>query len=100
METRTARADALLLLTATIWGFAFVAQRVGMAYVGPFTFNGVRFALGSLSLVPLLYVLDRRPYCWAADWPVSSCLRAPPCSKSAWSIRPPAMPASLPGSMS
>ncbi len=61
METRTARADALLLLTATIWGFAFVAQRVGMAYVGPFTFNGVRFALGSLSLVPLLYVLDRRP---------------------------------------
>ncbi len=61
MDTRTARADALLLLTATIWGFAFVAQRVGMEYVGPFTFNGVRFALGSLSLVPLLFVLDRRP---------------------------------------
>lgn len=60
MNTRTARADALLLLTATIWGFAFVAQRVGMAYVGPFTFNAVRFALGSLSLVPLLFVLDRR----------------------------------------
>ncbi len=61
MNTRTARADGLLLLTATIWGFAFVAQRVGMAYVGPFTFNGVRFALGSLSLVPLLFILDRRP---------------------------------------
>ncbi len=61
MNTRTARADALLLLTATIWGFAFVAQRVGMEYVGPFTFNGVRFALGSLSLVPLLFILDRRP---------------------------------------
>lgn len=61
MNTRTARADALLLLTATIWGFAFVAQRVGMAYVGPFTFNGVRFALGSLSLVPLLFIYDRRP---------------------------------------
>ena len=61
MIARTARADILLLLTATIWGFAFVAQRVGMAYVGPFTFNGVRFALGSLSLVPLLFVLDRRP---------------------------------------
>lgn len=57
MNLRTYRADALLLLTATIWGFAFVAQRVGMAYVGPFTFNGVRFALGSLSLVPLLVVL-------------------------------------------
>jgi drug/metabolite transporter (DMT)-like permease len=61
MDTRTVRADVLLLLTATIWGFAFVAQRVGMEYVGPFTFNGVRFALGSLSLIPLLFVLDRRP---------------------------------------
>jgi drug/metabolite transporter (DMT)-like permease len=44
----------MLLLTAIIWGFAFVAQRVGAAYVGPFTFNGVRFALGSLSLVPVI----------------------------------------------
>ena len=60
MPLRTYRADALLLLTATIWGFAFVAQRVGMAYVGPYTFNGVRFALGSLSLVPLLLFLERR----------------------------------------
>ena len=31
-----------LLLAATIWGIAFVAQSVGMEYVGPFTFNGVR----------------------------------------------------------
>ena len=45
--------DGLLLLTATIWGLAFVAQRVGMRYIGPFTFNGVRFALGSVSLLPL-----------------------------------------------
>lgn len=60
MNVRTYRADALLLLTATIWGFAFVAQRVGMEYVGPFTFNGVRFALGSLSLVPLLFLMEHR----------------------------------------
>ena len=60
MGVRTYRADTLLLLTATIWGFAFVAQRVGMDYVGPYTFNGVRFALGSLSLVPLLFWLQRR----------------------------------------
>ena len=60
MDVRTYRADALLLLTATIWGFAFVAQRVGMDYVGPFTFNGVCFALGSLSLVPLLFLMDRK----------------------------------------
>jgi len=48
------QADLLLLLTATIWGFAFVAQRMGMAHVGPFTFNGVRFALGALALLPLI----------------------------------------------
>jgi drug/metabolite transporter (DMT)-like permease len=48
------KSDAILLLTALIWGFAFVAQRAGMAYVEPFIFNGVRFALGTLSLLPLL----------------------------------------------
>jgi drug/metabolite transporter (DMT)-like permease len=54
MANRTAKSDGLLLLTATIWGFAFVAQRIGMAYVGPFTFNGIRFALGTLVLLPFL----------------------------------------------
>ena len=49
------RANLLLLLAAAIWGFAFVAQRVGMEYLGPFTFNGIRFALGSLSLLPLIW---------------------------------------------
>ncbi len=52
---QTVRSDGLLLLTAVIWGFAFVAQRVGMEYVGPFGFNGVRFALGCLVLLPFLY---------------------------------------------
>jgi drug/metabolite transporter (DMT)-like permease len=55
MNDSTLKSDLLLLLTAAIWGFAFVAQRVGMEHVGPFTFNGIRFALGSLSLVPLLF---------------------------------------------
>jgi drug/metabolite transporter (DMT)-like permease len=48
------RSDLLLFLASMIWGFAFVAQRVGMDYVGPFTYNGVRFALGTLVLVPFL----------------------------------------------
>jgi drug/metabolite transporter (DMT)-like permease len=52
---QTLRADGLLLLTALIWGFAFVAQRVGIEHVGPFGFNGVRFGLGSLVLMPLLW---------------------------------------------
>ncbi len=48
-------ADLLLFLTAAIWGFAFVAQRVGMAHMGPFTFNTIRFSLGALSLLPILH---------------------------------------------
>lgn len=59
MKSAALKSDVLLLLTATIWGFAFVAQRLGMDHVGPFTFNGVRFALGSLSLLPL-WLLSRR----------------------------------------
>ena len=54
MKTPTLKSDALLLFASAIWGFAFVAQRIGMDYVGPFTFNGVRFALGSLVLLPLI----------------------------------------------
>ncbi len=54
MNTQALKSDILLLLTAIIWGFAFVAQRAGMSYVGPFTFNAVRFALGSLVLLPLI----------------------------------------------
>ncbi len=40
--------EALLLLTAIIWGFAFVAQRKGMESLDPMLFNGLRFALGAL----------------------------------------------------
>ena len=55
MKIQTLKSDALLLLASAIWGFAFVAQRVGMDYVGPFLFNGVRFALGGLVLLPLIF---------------------------------------------
>jgi len=56
------KSNLLLLLTAVIWGFAFVAQRAGMEYIGPFTFNTARFTLGSLSLVPLLLINKRRKF--------------------------------------
>jgi drug/metabolite transporter (DMT)-like permease len=55
MDKRAFRADILLLLTAGIWGFGFVAQSSGMDYLGPFTYNGIRFILGSLSLLPLIF---------------------------------------------
>jgi drug/metabolite transporter (DMT)-like permease len=54
------KSNLLLLLTAVIWGFAFVAQRSGMEYIGPFTFNTARFALGSISLIPLLVINKKR----------------------------------------
>ncbi len=59
MKSQLLKSDLLLLITALIWGSAFVAQRIGMDYVGPFTFNAVRFALGSLSLVPLVLITGR-----------------------------------------
>jgi len=71
VKRSTLTSDALLLITATIWGFAFVAQRAGMDYVGPFTYNGVRFALGCLSLAPLLRGSRHAPLVTAlppADW--------------------------------
>jgi len=59
-DSQRLRANLLLLLTAVIWGFAFVAQRSGMEFVGPFTFNAIRFLIGGLMLIPLMITLDRR----------------------------------------
>lgn len=54
MNKFTIRQSLLLLLTASIWGVAFVAQSVGMDYVGPYTFNAARFLLGAAFLLPVL----------------------------------------------
>lgn len=54
------KSSLLLILAALIWGFAFVAQRQGMEHTGPFTFNAVRFVLGAISLIPLIWVMDRK----------------------------------------
>ncbi|MEH2942991.1 DMT family transporter [Lachnospiraceae bacterium KK002] len=49
----------LLFLTACIWGVAFVAQSVGMDYVGPLTFNCVRSLLGGAVLIPCIWFLEK-----------------------------------------
>ena len=49
-----------MLLSAVIWGLAFVAQRASMEFVGPFTFTGIRFALGGLVLIPWVIGLRRK----------------------------------------
>jgi drug/metabolite transporter (DMT)-like permease len=53
------RAELMLLTTALIWGTAFVAQRSGMDFVGPFTFNGIRFLIGALVMIPVIVIMDK-----------------------------------------
>ena len=52
--------NVLLMLAALIWGSAFVAQSVGMDYLGPFSFNCVRSFMGSLVLLPVIWFMDRQ----------------------------------------
>lgn len=59
MKTLNIRNSLILLLTATIWGTAFVAQSLGMNYLGPFTFNMVRCIIGGLVLIPVILVFDK-----------------------------------------
>ena len=58
MKTGQMKNSLLLLLTAFIWGVAFVAQSVGGEAVGCFTFNGVRSLIGAAVLIPVIYFLD------------------------------------------
>lgn len=51
--------DGLLVLTALIWGSAFVAQSVGMDYIGPFTFNSVRCIMGGIVLLPVIWFMGK-----------------------------------------
>ena len=60
MMSKEIKSVFILLLTAAIWGFAFVAQRIGMDFLGAFTFNGIRFAMGSISLLPVIYFFNKK----------------------------------------
>ena len=57
-RAKTTRNSLILLLTATIWGMAFVSQSKGMDYMHPFTFNGVRSLIGATGI--LVYILISR----------------------------------------
>ena len=54
-----ARSYAFLFVTALLWGFAFAAQRLGGKTLGPFSFNGIRFVVGSVSILPLVYWMGK-----------------------------------------
>ena len=60
MKRKSLRADVLMLIAAAIWGFAFVAQRVGMETMGPHFFNAIRFFIGALALAPALWFLSKK----------------------------------------
>ncbi len=60
MTNKTLRSDALLHLTSAIWGFAFVAQLRGMEFIGPYLYNAIRFAIGSISLIPLIFFMKKK----------------------------------------
>ena len=58
MNKKSIKGSLLLLLGSVIWGAAFVAQRVGMDHMGPFTFNGIRMLLAWLVMVPVSVFLE------------------------------------------
>ena len=62
------RGSASLLLATLIWGSTFVAQSVGMDYIGPFTFQAVRCALAVIGLLPVIWLFDRKVHDRKTFW--------------------------------
>ena len=60
MDQKALRGSLLLLLGSVIWGAAFVAQRVGMDHMGPYTFNGIRMLLAWIVMIPVTVIFERR----------------------------------------
>jgi len=60
VSNKSLRGSLLLLLGSMIWGAAFVAQRVGMDHVGPFTFNGIRMLLAWLVMIPVTVLMEHK----------------------------------------
>lgn len=59
MKNLPAKNLFLLFITALIWGFAFVAQSVGMDHIGPITFNTIRSLVGGIALIPVIFFFNR-----------------------------------------
>ena len=60
MNNKTTRNSILLLVTAAVWGAAFVAQTVGGQTIGAYSFNCVRCIIGALVLIPVMKFLDKK----------------------------------------
>ena len=96
MKKNTLRYSLLLLLTAAIWGFAFVAQSVGMDYVQPFTFTAARSLIGGIVLLPFIFIRAQKTGRTSAEKSASWKQALPGgiicgvllCIASAYNIRP------------
>ena len=60
INRKSYKGEILLLIAALIWGSSYIFQKMGMDYVGPFTFGFFRFCIGALALVPVIFAFDRR----------------------------------------
>lgn len=60
MNRKKALSSAALVLAGVIWGMSYVAGRLGINHIGPFTFNGIRACLGGLVLLPAVWLRSRR----------------------------------------
>lgn len=69
MSARTLRGNLLLLLTALIWGVAFVAQKSGGEGLGAFTIIGLRSLIGSIGLAMVIPLLDKLGLSRKSDTP-------------------------------
>ena len=56
------KGELSLAIATLVWGFAFVFQSTATEFLGAFTFNGIRFLLGAVSLIPLLFVRTKFPF--------------------------------------
>ena len=62
------KGSLFLLIATVIWGSTFIAQSVGMDYIGPFTFQASRSFLAVLFLIPLIYVFDKDKKAYIKTW--------------------------------
>ena len=60
MRNFFSKSNLLLILASIIWGCAFVAQNVGMNYIGPWTFSAIRFLIAGFSLLAIIPILDKK----------------------------------------
>ena len=68
IRDKSVQASVLLFLTAVIWGGGFVAQRLAMQQLGPYLFNGFRFLLGAITLIPVMLLQSRQSSLKNVSW--------------------------------